>query len=483
MEDNQQRELAGALEALERQKNIKKEEILKTIEDALVSALRKHLGKSAQIIAKMDPDTGAMKAFQVLKAVDTVVNPETEITLAAAQKLKADVVVGEDIQIKLDITEYSRIAAQIAKQVLIQKIRDIERENLYREFKPREGEVITGSVVRFADKDIIVDLGKAEAILPYSEQIKKERYTLNSRVKAVILRVVNTKDLERNDDPAIIKYKSVLMRMDKAQRGPHIILSRAAGIFLNKLFEVEVPELGERLVEMVTVERDPGFRAKVLVRSKDMKIDPVGACVGMRGMRIRAVMNELSGERIDLIQWTNDTQQLLSNAMSPARVTSVRFVDKEAKRALIIVPDDQLAVAIGKDWQNIRLASKITGWELEVKSEGQVRQEGLKAQEAATLDLTQIDGIGPKIAEVLIKAGMTDIAKIAALTPEYLSTYQGVGEKTAVKIIQGAKKYLEEKQNAAQSVTAEKAVPAVEAGAAEVTNDDAETDKANPQNS
>jgi len=224
MEDNQQRELAGALEALERQKNIKKEEILKTIEDALVSALPKHLGKSAQIIAKMDPDTGAMKAFQVLKAVETVVNPETEMTLAAAQKLKADAVVGEDIQIKLDITEYSRIAAQIAKQVLIQKIRDIERENLYREFKPREGEVITGSVVRFADKDIIVDLGKAEAILPYSEQIKKERYTLNSRVKAVILRVVNTKDLERNDDPAIIKYKSVLMRMDKAQRGPHIIL-------------------------------------------------------------------------------------------------------------------------------------------------------------------------------------------------------------------------------------------------------------------
>lgn len=484
MEDNQQRELAGALEALERQKNIKKEEILKTIEDALVSALRKHLGKSAQIIAKMDPETGAMKACQVLKAVETVVNPETETTMAAAQKIKPDVVAGEDIQIKLDITEYSRIAAQIAKQVLIQKIRDIERENLYREFKPREGEVITGSVVRFADKDIIVDLGKAEAILPYSEQIKKERYTLNSRVKAVILRVVNTKDLERNDDMAIVKYKSVLMRMDKAQRGPHIILSRASGIFLTKLFEVEVPELGEHLVEMVTVERDPGFRSKVLVRSKDLKIDPVGACVGMRGMRIRAVTNELSGERIDLIQWTNDSQQLLSNAMSPARVTSVRMLDKEAKRALIIVPDDQLAVAIGKDWQNIRLASKITGWELEVKSEGQVRQEGLKAQEAATLDLTQIDGIGPKIAEVLIKAGMTDIAKIAALTPEYLSTYQGVGEKTAVKIIQGAQKYLEDKKNAAEPKPAEEKVEAaVEAKAAEVTNDNAETDKNNPQNS
>ncbi|MFA5161203.1 MAG: transcription termination/antitermination protein NusA [Elusimicrobiales bacterium] len=460
MEDTQPKDLVTALERLERERNIKKEEVFKTIEDALVSALRKHIGKNAQISAKMDPETGGMKAWHRLKVVEAVSSPELEIGFENAKKASPTAELGQEIDIALDINDFSRIAAQIAKQVLIQKVRDIERDNLYREYKPREGEVITGMVRRFSDRDIVVDIGKAEALLPYCEQIRKERYAPNSRVKAVILRVLAQKDLMTSDDPAMGRYRSAVSRMDRTQRGPYIILSRSAPLFLTRLFEVEVPEINDRLVELVSIERDAGFRSKVVVRGADSKVDPIGACVGMRGMRIRAVTNELSGERIDLISWSPDTAQMITNAMSPAKVSSVRALDKETKRALIVVPDDQLAVAIGKDWQNIKLASKITGWELDVKSESQVQEEGRKVQQAAANDLTGIDGIGPKTAELLIKAGITDIVKIASLTPEHLSTLQGVGAKTAAKIIQGARKYVQEKGLAPQTEASQTAADA-----------------------
>ncbi|MCX5782892.1 MAG: helix-hairpin-helix domain-containing protein, partial [Elusimicrobia bacterium] len=205
------------------------------------------------------------------------------------------------------------------------------------------------------------------------------------------------------------------------------------------LFEAEVPEIADRTIEILSVERDAGFRAKVMVKSRDSKVDPIGACVGMRGMRIRALTNELGGERIDLVTHSEDPQTMIANAMSPAKVTSVRL-NKEAKKAVVIVPDDQLAMAIGKDWQNIRLASKLSGWDIDVKSESQVQEAGKKAHKAATQDLTGIEGVGPKISQVLIKAGLTDVAKLASLTPEYLATLQGIGEKTAIRIIKGAKK-------------------------------------------
>ncbi len=484
MEDNQPKDLITALERLERERNIKKEEVFKTIEDALVSALRKHIGKSAQIFAKMDEVTGQMRAFQRLKVVEAVVNPETEIGLDKAVKYVPEPKPEQEIDIPLDINEFSRIAAQIAKQVLIQKIRDIERDNIYREYKPREGEVVTGMVRRFSDRDIIVDIGKTEAILPYCEQIRKERYAPNSRVKAVILRVLSQKDLAATDDPAMGRYRSAVSRMDKTQRGPYIILSRSAPLFLTKLFEVEVPEINDHLVELVTVERDAGFRSKVVVRSSDSKIDPIGACVGMRGMRIRAVTNELSGERIDLIAWSSDVAQMITNAMSPAQVTSVRAIDKESKRALVIVPDDQLAVAIGKDWQNIKLASKITGWEIEARSESQYSEEGRRVQAAATQDLTNIEGIGPKIAEVLVKSGITDISRIASFTPEHLATLQGVGAKTAQKIIQGARKHLQDKGMPVPAPEAVAVSSVKDEGATEEQkNDDTETVQDTPKDS
>lgn len=445
----QSKDLLLALESLEREKNIKREDTLKTIEDALISALRKHLGKTAVLSAKIDTEEGTITAYRTLIVSEEVTNPETEISLQDAKAIKPSAQIGEEIVNTLNVEDFSRIAAQIAKQVLIQKVRGIERDNLYKEFKPREGEVVTGLVRRFSDRDIIVDLGKAEAILPYCEQIRKERFVHGGRVKAIITRVLNQTDLaDVKDDPVLSRYKSAAYKMDKGQRGPYIILSRTSPEFLKELMKVEIPELSDGIIETKAIVRDPGFRAKVVVKSNDNKIDPIGTCVGMRGIRIRAVTNELSGEKIDLINYSDDSVTNIVNSLSPAKVLSVRINSMEKKQALVIVPDDQLAIAIGKDWQNIKLASKVCGWELEVKSESQKNQEGLEAAQMLQETLADVEGIGPKIAEVLVKAGFNSIEKIASLTPEHLATLQGVGEKTAEKIIEGAKKYLAEHEEA-----------------------------------
>lgn len=441
------KDLLLALESLEREKNIRREDILKTIEDALISALRKHLGKTAVLSAKIDTEEGSIQAFQTLIVVEEVTNPEMEISLEDAQKINPEAKVGEDIVHTLEVEDFSRIAAQIAKQVLIQKVRGIERDNLYKEFKPREGEVVTGLVRRFSDRDIIVDLGKAEAILPYCEQIKKERFMHGGRVKAIIAKVLSQTDLlDVKDDPVLSRYKSAAFKMDKGQRGPYVMLSRTSPEFLKELMKVEIPELSDGIIEVKAIFRDPGFRAKVVVRSNDNKIDPIGTCVGMRGIRIRAVTNELGGEKIDLINFSDDAVSNIVNSLSPAKVLSVRVINAEEKKALVIVPDDQLAIAIGKDWQNIKLASKVSGWEIEVKSESQKQLEGQEAAQLVQDTFAGVEGIGPKIAEVLVKAGFSSIEKIASLTPEHLATLQGVGEKTAEKIIEGAKKYLAQQE-------------------------------------
>lgn len=440
----QSKDLLFALESLEREKNISREDTLKTIEDALISALRKHLGRNALLSARIDPEEGTIEAYQTLAVVEEVSNPEVEISLEDAKAIDSKAKIGKDIIKVLEVDDFSRIAAQIAKQVLIQKIRGIERDNLYKEFKPREGEIVTGLVRRFSDRDIVVDLGKAEALLPYCEQIRKEHFTHGSRVKAVIEKVLSPLDLPNiKTDSPLSRYKSAALKLDKGQRGPYIILSRTSPTFLTELMKVEIPELSENIIEIKGVYRDPGFRAKVIVKSNDNNVDPIGTCVGMRGIRIRAVTGELSGEKIDLINYSDDVVSTITNALSPAKVLSVRIVDLTEKKALVIVPDDQLAIAIGKDWQNVKLASKITGWELEIKSESQKNQEGAEAAQLVKNALADVPGIGPKLAEVLTKAGFDSVEKIAKLDPEHLATLQGVGDKTAQKIIDGAKQYLE----------------------------------------
>ena len=453
------KDFLAALEGLEREKNIKRDDILKTIEDALVSALRKNLGKTAQISAKISVESGTIDASQQLNVVEVVTNPEMEIDLAAAQKEDKNLKVGDVLSRPLQVTDFSRIAAQIAKQVLIQKVRGIERENFYNEYKPREGEVVMGSVRRMSDRDIIVDLGKIEAILPYCEQIKKERYGIGSRIKAIIAKVMSQSDLAAvtADDGQLSRYKSAAFKMDKGQRGPYVFLSRANNKFLEELFKVEVPEINEGIVEIKNIQRDAGFRSKVLVNSIDSKIDPIGTCVGMRGIRIRAIQNELSGERIDLITYSADVDTLLMNAVAPAKANSVQILNPETKKALVIVPDDQLAIAIGKDWQNIKLASRLTGWSLDVKSESQKAAEGKEVTDSIQNVLSSIEGIGPKTAELLQKAGFTTVEKLANVEIEHLCTVQGIGDKTAQKIIEGAKKYLAEaaEQAAARQTAAE----------------------------
>ena len=440
----QNKDLIFALESLEREKNISREDTLKTIEDALVSALRKNLGRNALLSAHVDLEEGAIEAYQTLAVVEEVSNPEIEISLEDAKLIDSKAKIGKDVIKTLEVSDFSRIAAQIAKQVLIQKIRGIERDNLYKEFKPREGEIVTGLVRRFSDRDIIVDLGKAEAILPYCEQIRKEHFTHGSRVKAVIEKVLAPADLPSiKPDSVLNRYKSAALKLDKGQRGPYIILSRTSPTFLKELMKVEIPELSDNVIEIKGIFRDPGFRAKVIVKSNDSNVDPIGTCVGMRGIRIRAVTGELAGEKIDLINYSDDASSIIANALSPAKVLSVRIVDAETKKALVIVPDDQLAIAIGKDWQNVKLASKVSGWELEVKSETQKNQEGQEAAQLVKNALADVPGIGPKLAELLTKAGFDSVEKIAKLNPEHLATLQGVGEKTAQKIIDGAKQYLE----------------------------------------
>jgi N utilization substance protein A len=436
-------ELLVALEQIEREKGVPKEEILKMIEGALVSALKKHVGKDTVIEASIDPETAEFKAAIIKKVADPVTNPELEISLHQAKMHKRDAVVGEDLRLPAPATDFARIAAQTAKQVLVQKMREIERDNLFDEFKPKEGEVVTGSVHRFFDRNIIVDLGKTEAILPLREQIRKERYAPGDRVRAVILKV------------------------DKAQRGPQVLLSRASPLFLKRIFETEVPEVGEHIVELVNIVRDPGFRAKVVVRSNNPKVDAVGACVGIRGSRIRSIMNELSGERIDLINAADETPQFIANSLSPAKVSSVKVTDRDNKRAEVIVPNDQLSLAIGKDGHNIRLASRLTGWTLDVKSEAQKSEQKQQVAEALTADLTELEGVGPKLAETLIKAGLADIEKLAGATVEDLTGVQGVGEKTAQKVIASAKAYLEKRagSEAQPSEAVEAAAPEAQAEA------------------
>jgi N utilization substance protein A len=408
-------ELMGALEQIAREKNIPVEEILTMIEGAVVSSLRKHVGKNAVIIAKIDRETAVFSAHVVKKVVDTVTDPELEMTVAEAQKIKKGVTAGDEVTYPAPAADFARIAAQTAKQVLTQRVREVERDKLYDEFKPKEGEIVNGTVHRFMERNIVVDLGKTEALLPLREQIRRERYAIGANVRAVILRV------------------------DKAQRGPAVLLSRASDSFLQRLMEMEVPEIADKTVEVVRIVRDPGFRAKVVVRSNDPKVDAIGACVGLRGSRIRSIMNEVAGERIDLIPHAESVEETLANALAPAKVANVRVVDEANRVAEVQVNEEQLALAIGKDGQNVRLAQKLTGWTLEVKSEGQMRAEYKAYEDAAAKNLAGLEGVGPKTIEVLVAGGITDIARLASATVEELTALEGIGAKTAAKIIASAK--------------------------------------------
>jgi len=411
-------ELLPVLEQIEKEKGIKKEEILKVIEGAVISAYKKHVGRDVNVEAKIDPGIGAISACVIKKVVEEIKNPNLEILLQEAVVIDPQSVVGNEIRIPLDTQEFSRIAAQISKQVIIQKIRESERTSLYDEFKAKEGNVVSGMVYRFIGDNIVVDLNKTEGILPVRDQSRHENFHVGEHIRVLILNV------------------------EKISRGPRILLSRSHIDLPRRLFELEVPEVYEKVVEIVKLVRSPGFRTKIAVISNNPRVDPVGACVGVKGSRIKPIIDELRGERIDLIPYSKEPNKFITSALSPAKVVSVNFVDPANKKAEVIVTDDMLPIAIGKKGSNVALAARLTGWEIRVKSESQKKQEIETKTVQAVETITQLPGVGPKIAEVLLKSGWTEIEKIASAKPDDLTVLHGIGEKTAQSIIDSAKKFL-----------------------------------------
>jgi N utilization substance protein A len=411
-------ELLMVLEQIEKDKKIKKEDILAVIENALVSAYKKHVGKNVNVEASVDPQAGKMTANVIKVVVKDVQNPLLEISLQDAKKLIGTSEVDCEVKIPLDTQDFSRIAAQTAKQVIVQKIRESEKDFLFDEMKKKIGQIINGVVYRTLNKNLIVDLGKTEAILPSSEQVFKEKFNVGQHIKAIVLKV------------------------DKNIKGSGIVLSRASAELVRRLFELEVPEIYEKVVEIVNIVREPGTRTKIAVISYNPKVDPVGACVGVKGARVKPIIDELRGERIDLVLFSNDPIKYISASLSPAKVISVTIISNDNKQAEVIVSDDMLSLAIGKNGHNVRLAAKLTGWHIDVKSESQRKQESQTKVESKIQTLEKLEGLSEKVIEVLVNAGFTDIEKLASFSVDDLTTLPGIGQKTAEKIIEAAKRTL-----------------------------------------
>src|SRR3989339_42423 len=338
-------ELKRLIEQMGKDRGIDKEVIIKALEDAMLMAARKKLGADVELEAHYNDEVGEIEVFQFKTVVEKVMDPETQISLdVAVATLDEDAQFGDVLGSKIETNTFGRIAVQTARQIIIQRVKDAERDNIYEEYHVKKGELANGFVQRFEGGNIIVNLGRAEGIVPVSEQIFKESYKRGERIRAFICAV------------------------KKITKGPQIILSRTHPGFLKALFDVEVPEISEGLIEFVNVSREAGKRSKISVRTRDKDIDPVGACVGMRGSRVQSVVQELRGEKIDIVPYSEDQAKYVCSALSPAKVNRV-LVDDENRAMEVIVPDDQLSLAIGRNGQNVRLAVKLTGWKIDVKSE------------------------------------------------------------------------------------------------------------------
>jgi len=341
-------DLIHALEQLEKEKGIDKDTLIEAIEAALISAYKRSFGSSQNVKVSIDRETGDFKVYALKKVTANPQNELLEISIENAKKINPDFEENDIVEIEVTPRKFGRIAAQTAKQVVVQRIREAERGVIYNEFSNKEGEIVTGVVQRIERKNVIIDLGKAEAILAPSEQIPGEEYKFNDRIKTYIIEV------------------------KKTTKGPQILVSRTHPGIIKRLFELEVPEIYEGIVEIKSIAREPGSRTKIAVYSKDENVDPVGACVGQKGTRVQAVVDELRGEKIDIIKWSSNPEEYISSSLSPAKVIRVD-INEEEKSAKVTVPDFQLSLAIGKEGQNARLAAKLTGWKIDIKSESQLR--------------------------------------------------------------------------------------------------------------
>ena len=344
------KELILALEDLEKEKGIKKEYLLESIESALVTAYKKNFDALENVKVVMDKQTGATYVYSIKEVVERANDPVQEISLDEAKKINKSIQIGDNVEIEIVPKNFGRIAAQTAKQVIIQKIREAEREILYNDYSDKKGEIVSGPIQKAERGIVVMDLGKLEGVMPLKEQIPTENYNVNDKIKAYVV------DVEKGEKGA-----------------PQVIVSRSHPDFVRKLLEFEIPEIYEGLIEIKSVSRDPGKRSKVAVYSQDPNIDPVGSCVGQRGIRIQNVINELHGEKIDVIEWNPDISIYIAAALLPAKIMAVDSKEDE-KFAQVIVPDDQLSLAIGKAGQNARLAARLTNWKIDIKSESQFRQ-------------------------------------------------------------------------------------------------------------
>jgi len=412
-------ELLQVANAVAQEKNIEREEVLTAMESAIGKAGRAKYGHEHDIRADIDRRTGEVKLRRYREVVETVEDEHTQVRLPDAQARKPDVVVGDYIVEELPPIDLGRIAAQTAKQVITQQVREAERARQYEEFKDRIGEVVNGIVKRNEFGNIHVDLGRAEAIMRRDETLPREAYRNGERVRAYIY------DVRREP------------------RGPQIFLSRSHPQFMAKLFAQEVPEIYDGIIEIKSVARDPGSRAKIAVISHDGSIDPVGACVGMRGSRVQAVVNELQGEKIDIIPWSHDTATFVVNALAPAEVSKV-VLDEDQGRIEVVVPDDQLSLAIGRRGQNVRLASQLTGWDIDILTEDEEsrrRSEEFHQRSQIFIDALDVDDV---IAHLLVAEGFTAVDQVAYVPLEDLTEIEGFDEEVADELKARAQSYIEE---------------------------------------
>lgn len=417
-------ELLQIAELVAREKVIDKEIVLEAMEDAIQKAARSRYGAENEIRAQIDKNTGDIRLFRVLEVVEEVEEPAVQISLDDARKDKPDAEIGDYLASSLPPMDFGRIAAQTAKQVIVQKVRDAERQRQYDEYKDRVGEIITGIVKRVEYGNVIVDLGNAEAIMRRDQVIPREHVRQNERIRGFIY------DVRREN------------------RGPQIFMSRTKPEFMGALFAQEVPEIYDGIIEIRSVARDPGSRAKIAVISNDNSIDPVGACVGMRGSRVQAVVNELQGEKIDIIPWSPDVASFIVNALQPAEVAKV-VLDEERSRVEVVVPDDQLSLAIGRRGQNVRLASQLTGWTIDIMTEAEEserRQEEFMAQSQRFMEALDVDDT---LAHLLVAEGFTEVEEVAYVELEELLGVEGFDEDLAVELQRRANDFLEAAARAA----------------------------------
>jgi transcription termination/antitermination protein NusA len=440
------------IDLLSKEKGIDPQIVVSAVEDAVLVATRKFYKSSEDLRSYFNKDTGHIEVYAVKKVVEIVTSPIREITLEQARKIDPQVELEGEVKIPKSTDVLGRIAAQTAKQVILQKVREAERESILAAYSQRIGEVISSAVKRIEGGDLIVDLGTTEGRVPKREQSRLENYSPGDRIRLVISKV------------------------EKTGKGPQVILSRTDPILLTKLFEMEVPEIYDGTVVIKAAARDTGERSKIAVYSKDKDVDPVGACVGMKGSRVQAIIRELHGEKIDIIPYSEDPLTFVMNALSPAKIGRANVIDQAEKHVEVIVETDQLSLAIGKKGQNVRLASKLTGWKIDIKSDEEKRAEveDQMAQMAARTPLSELPGLTPSVIEKLSASGITCVEALADTPIGALTDIKGIGPKSAEKIIASVQDYYLQSGQATE--------PEPTAAEAELAGSDSETASPAPAN-